>query len=185
MSNQEFENYIALMGKLLQLSQKQRDQISGELRDHLQLRVADLQSEGIEEQDAIRQALEEFGDAAVMAKNFQSVINHKKRRWMMRFVTFSIAGSFLAAILLMALWPSESRFGAPSHSVAQDKAAEARAEVAKNNATHRFSPSTERTMKAEQALKSSGNLRYDETPFAEVMEDLSLRYGLNLSLIHI
>ena len=124
MSNQEFENYIALMGKLLQLSQKQRDQIAGELRDHLQLRVADLQSEGIEEQDAIKQALEEFGDAAVMAKNFQSVINHKKRRWMMRFVTFSIAGSFLAAILLMALWPSESRFGAPSHSVAQDKAAE-------------------------------------------------------------
>ena len=42
MSNQEFENYVTLIGKLLQLTREQRDQISGELQDHLQMRVADL-----------------------------------------------------------------------------------------------------------------------------------------------
>ena len=72
MSNQEFENYVALIGKLLQLTREQRDQISGELQDHLQMRVADLASEGVSKQDAINQALEEFGDAAAMAKNFSN-----------------------------------------------------------------------------------------------------------------
>ncbi len=75
MSNQEFENYVALIGKLLQLTREQREQISGELQDHLQMRVADLMSEGVAKQDAVAKALEEFGDAAVMAKNFQTVIN--------------------------------------------------------------------------------------------------------------
>ena len=100
----------------------------------------------------------------------------------MRFVTFSIAGSFLAAILLMALWPSESRFGAPSHSVAQDKAAEAKAETAGKDPSPRFSPGTELSTKVEEAFKHIANLNYDETPWAEVEEELELRTGLNFLL---
>ena len=181
MSNQEFENYLALIGKLLQLSHKQRDQIAGELRDHLQMRVADLESEGVEKQEAIKRALEEFGDAAVMAKNFQSVINHKKRRWMMRFVTFSIAGSFVAAVLLMAIWPSESRFGAPSRSIAQDGKAAEKVPSA-TEPPIQFSPGTELTIKTEHALRQITDLNYDEDPFADVMEDLETRLGVNFLL---
>ena len=57
MSNQEFENYVALIGKLLQLKPEQRDQIGGELQDHLQMRVADLVEDGMNKQSAISQAL--------------------------------------------------------------------------------------------------------------------------------
>ncbi len=181
MSNQEFENYLALIGKLLQLSRNQRDQIAGELRDHLQMRVADLEGEGTPRQDAIRQALEEFGDAAAMAKNFQSVINHKKRRQMMRFVTFSIAGSFLVAVLLMAMWPSQSHFGAPSTSIAQDNKAVEKTE-SKTEPPIRFSPGTEATIKTERALKRVVDLEYDQTPWSEVEEDLELRLGVNFLL---
>ncbi len=53
MSNQEFENYLRLIGKLLQLSRSQQKQISGELRDHLQSRVADLVAEGVAQEDAV------------------------------------------------------------------------------------------------------------------------------------
>ena len=181
MSNQEFENYIALIGKLLQLNREQRGQIAGELQDHLQMRVADLESEGVEKQEAIRRALEEFGDAAAMAKNFQSVINHKKRRRMMRFITFSIAGSFVAAVLLMALWPSESRFGAPSRSIAQDgKAAEK--VTTTTEPPIQFSPGTELAIKTEHAFRQITDLHYDGDPWSEVMEDLAMTTGANFFL---
>ena len=129
MSNQEFENYVALIGKLLQLKPEQRDQIGGELQDHLQMRVADLVVDGMNKQSAISQALEEFGDAAVMAKNFQTVINMKRRRWMMRFATLATAGLFVVATLLMAMWPNNARFGAPEFSTAQETTGDAKDKI--------------------------------------------------------
>ena len=62
------------------------------------MRVADLVEDGMAKPDAVNQAVEEFGDAAVMAKNFQTVLNLKRRRWMMRFATISMAGAFLVAV---------------------------------------------------------------------------------------
>ena len=184
MSNQEFENYITLMGKLLQLNPDQRDQIAGELQDHMQMRVAELESEGVEKQQAIKQALEEFGDAASMAKNFQSVIKHRNRRRMMRFVTFSIAGSFVAAVLLMAMWPLESHFGSPSQSVAQEGEPKSTAQEPETTADPpiRYSTGTESTIKAEQALRQNVDLDYDEIPYGDVQGELQERTGLNFIL---
>jgi len=54
MSNEEFENYIALVSRLLQLRGKQQEQISVELRDHLQTRAAELESTGETKQAALR-----------------------------------------------------------------------------------------------------------------------------------
>lgn len=182
MSNQEFENYCALIGKLLQLTREQREQISGELQDHLQMRVADLVAEGVAKQDAIAQALEEFGDAAVMAKNFQTVLNLKRRRWMMRFATISMAAAFLATILTMALWPENTRFGAPANSVAQDADAAPSGGFDPNAINQRLSDATQRDFKTEEALKQVIDLNYEETPFSEIMEELSKLTGLNFLL---
>jgi len=181
MSNEEFENYVALMGKLLQFSPEQRDQISGELQDHLQMRVADLVSEGVARPEAISQALEEFGDAAVMAKNFQTVINLKRRRWIMRFATFSIAGVFLAAVLTMAMWPDNSRFGAPDKSMAQ--ADEADFEQSPDDEPEMYvSDATRRTLLAEAMLKKAVDLDFDERPFKEIEKELENTTGLNILL---
>ena len=184
MSNQEFENYVALIGKLLQLTREQRDQISGELQDHLQMRVADLVSEGVAKQDAVAKALEEFGDAAVMAKNFQTVMNLKRRRWMMRFATISIAGAFLAAVLTMALWPDNARFGAPGVSLAQDKETpEAQAKTAGlGEVNFRFSDGTQRDLKTEEALKQVVDLDFMETPMDDIIGELREMTGLNFLL---
>ncbi len=178
MSNQDFENYIALMGKLLPLSKAQLDQMSGELQDHLQMRVLDLVNDGVAHPDAINQAIDEFGDAAVMAKNFQSVLNLKRRRWMMRFTTFSIAGTFLVAVLTMALWPDNSRFGSPDISMAitQDDG------KVDQETGLKLSLGTQQTILAEKALRQVVSLDYDETPFSDVETDLEKRTGLNFLL---
>ena len=183
MSNEEFENYIALVSRLLQLRGKQREQISVELRDHLQTRAAELESTGETKQAALRQAIEEFGDAAAMAKNFQSVQNLKRQRRMMRFTTLAIAGVFLAALFTMSMWPEEARFGAPDSSIAKtvvDKPTHDAVEPPKGKPL--ISNSAKRDLATEKALESATNLEYEETVFSDVKAELEDRFKLNIVL---
>jgi len=183
MSNEEFENYIALVSRLLQLRGKQKDQISVELRDHLQTRAAELESEGETKQTALRQAIEEFGDAAAMAKNFQSVQNLKRQRSMMRFTTFAIAGVFLAALFTMSMWPGEARFGAPESSIARTPRDDGpKRSKSSPSAKQLVSRSSARNLATEKVLEKIIDLNYAETAFSEVKADLEKMSGLNIIL---
>src|SRR5947207_13586100 len=97
MSDREFENYLALLSRLLNLSAKHRARIAGELRTHLEDRLDDLIGQGVSHDDAVRQALEEFGDAAGLAGQFVAISRNRKRRWLMRMTTFSAAAIVLVA----------------------------------------------------------------------------------------
>ena len=180
MSNEEFENYIALVSRLLQLRGKQREQISVELRDHLQTRAAELESQGENKQASLRQAIEEFGDAAAMAKNFQSVHNLKRRRWMMRFTTFAIAGVFLAALFTMSMWPGNARFGAPEISLAAKQKRTDR----RNTTQYRpvVSEASKRDAATAQALEKVGTLEYHEIQVSDVLTELSENLNVNFML---
>ena len=186
MSDKEFENYVALIGKLLQLRRDERELIAQELQDHLQMRIADLKSDGVSREAAVSQALEEFGDAAVMAKNFQTVLELKRRRWVMRFATLSIAGVFLVAILAMAMWPGDARFGAPGTGLAQGNGAGDTAapveEAAEPNEQTAVSDATHRDILAERRLREPIDLDFTETPVSEILFELRDRTGLNFLL---
>jgi hypothetical protein len=82
--DREFENYLALLTGMLRLRRTQRESISGELRDHLIEHVAHLEASGITHEEAVRRALEEFGDAAALAANFQALVGMRRRRLIMR-----------------------------------------------------------------------------------------------------
>ena len=183
MSDQEFKNYVALISKLLHLKRGQQESIGGELKDHLQARVADLVEEGVPEEAAFQQALEEFGDAAAMAKNFQTVLDLKQRRWMMRFTTLAVAGAFLAAVFTMAMWPAGARFGAPAATMAttQDDGTAAEAKPA---ASMQMSQSTKSDLETEQALKLITDLEYDQTVITDVLSELGEKFGLNFMLTY-
>ena len=166
MSDQEFKNYVALISKLLHLKEGQQETIGGELQDHLQTRVADLMDEGVPKEAAFQQALEEFGDAAAMARNFQTVLDLKRRRWMMRFTTLAMAGVFLAAVFTMAMWPEvpglarqPRRWPRPTTILQQPRP--------KPPATVQVSPATKSDLAAEKALKQLTDLEYEEVPFAD------------------
>jgi hypothetical protein len=204
MSNSEFENYLALIGKLLQLTRQQRESIGTELRDHLESRVADLMDLGLDHSLAVQQALEEFGDAALMAKNLQFVSQLNRRRWMMRFATFSIVGCFLAAVLTMALWPENPRFGAPDQSMAdvQDQDDKALAAANKESpfegvkdpfgaagsgapGSPQVSPKHHPTVfeindQLEKSLLELVDLTYEEVEWGEIRRDLHARFNLNI-----
>ena len=181
MSDQEFKNYVALISKLLHLKQGQQESIGGELKDHLQTRVADLIEEGVPKETAFQRALEEFGDAAAMARNFQTVLDLKRRRWMMRFTTLAMAGVFLAAVFTMAMWPEGARFGTPATTMATTNDDPATAE-SPPLATMQMSPATKSDLATEKALKQVTNLEYEEVPFVDAMRELEDKFSLNFML---
>lgn len=189
MSNEEFENYLKLIGKLLQLSKKQQSLIGIELRDHLQSRTADLMEAGMSQQAALSQALEEFGDATVMAQNFQFVSSMKRKRWMMRFATLSIAGLFVAVVMVMSLWPENARFGAPDRLAAgnfdQDDEVLQESIDPPVGAMNRVEPDGFAEIRRlnehiESALRKNADVMYEEADWEEVSRDLSERFGFNI-----
>lgn len=105
MPEHDFELYLSLLSRFLRLNPAQRDEIADELRDHLEQRLEELSSRGISREEAIRQALDEFGDAAELASHFTKATHIRRRRLIMR-CTLGTVGALAATLLVAtAFWP--------------------------------------------------------------------------------
>ena len=177
MSEHELENYIALVGSLLRLGKSQREEIGNELRDHLQTRVDALKDAGYSAEESVRKALAEFGDAAGLAVDFVSVVQQQRRRWMMRFTTFSVVGVFFVIVLATAMWPEQARFGGPGKGNAQDPTADSNPFDRKTQDADPFAggPSKKESTRSKNeiikaAIFESQRIRNDKTEAALDME---------------
>jgi hypothetical protein len=127
MSEQEFELYLSLLGRLLRLDAAQREQIADELRDHFEERLEELMLLGHSRPAAIQLALEEFGDAAGLAAHFTHISHRRKRRLIMRCTLGTIIGMAAAILLVASLWPDAAPVPVNRTAVAQQaKPADAR-----------------------------------------------------------
>jgi hypothetical protein len=122
MSDREFENYLTLLSGLLRLDRGQRAAIAEELRSHLEDRLEELIERGVARDEAIKQALAEFGDAAGLAGQFTKISVHRKRRWLMRIATYSAAATVLFAAGLAIVWPARNAGPGPASAAAQNAA---------------------------------------------------------------
>src|SRR5688572_26584629 len=120
MSDREFENYLTLLAGLLRLDGKQRGAIAEELRSHLEDRLEELVARGVSREEAVRRALAEFGDAAGLAGQFAAISQSRRRRWLMRVMTFSVAATLLLAAGIAVLWPVRNAAPGVAQAVAQD-----------------------------------------------------------------
>ena len=123
MSEQEFELYLELLGRLMRLSPQQREAVAYELRDHLEERFAELLAQGLPRREAVVQALAEFGEAHLLAQEFSRLAQERRRRLIMRCTLAS--GLVLAVVLLVsvAFWPAGAPRSTPSNAVAQQQPA--------------------------------------------------------------
>ena len=202
MSEQEIHNYIALVCSLLRLNTSQREEIGNELRDHLDTRVQALLDAGYEREVAIRMALGEFGDAAGLAVQFVSVVQHNRRRWMMRFASFSVVAMFIVIILTVAMWPRDSRFGGPDRVAAQqegDVAADPFAggglvssggNVLPSNGSNSAAPENvysqirDKNAAIENALDSPIKVSFREVEWGVVVETLEEKFQISMHCHH-
>jgi hypothetical protein len=107
MPEREFELYLSVLSRLLRLSPQQKDSIADELRDHLEERFEDLVRSGISRDDAIRQALDEFGDAAGLAVDFTAVSKKRVRRLIMRSTAAITAVIAIVAFFVSDMAPQQ------------------------------------------------------------------------------
>jgi RND family efflux transporter MFP subunit len=121
MSEQEFELYLKLLSRCLSLTPGQREQIADELRDHLEERLAELAQSGIPREKAILQALDECGEAAVLAANFTAIARLKRRRILMRLSLGSVGVLTAGLLIAIAFWPENRAVRGPERVVAQEK----------------------------------------------------------------
>jgi hypothetical protein len=119
MPEHEFELYLSLLSRFLRLKPAQRDELADELRDHLEERLEALAVRGLSREEAIRTALDEFGDAAELAHHFTHLAHVRKRRLIMRF-TFGTDAALAASLLVAtAFWPETHNSPTPQRAIAQ------------------------------------------------------------------
>jgi len=97
LSQQEFELYLNRLSRGLRLTSRQRAQISDELRDHLEERLEELAGAGVSRDRAALMALDEFGDASVLAGRLTNIARLKRRRYLTRL-------SLSSVVLLVAVF---------------------------------------------------------------------------------
>jgi hypothetical protein len=195
MSEQEFELYLRLLSRCLSLTSQQREQISDELRDHLEERLDELARAGVPREKAVFQALDEFGDAAVLAAHFTTIAQLKRRRFLMRLSLGSVAALAAALLVAFAFWPENRAMQGPAPLFAQNKAnllgsASPRPAHAPSTSPTTSPAPTEHPLssdvgehpKIEAALDSTTEFTIDPQPLKDAIDFIATRYSIPIIL---
>src|SRR5690606_23404374 len=91
---------------VLRLKPEQRAEIADELRDHLEARLEELSASGLPRDQAVRQALDELGDAAHLADHFTRISQLRKRRLIMRCTIGTLSAATAAVMGAVLFWPA-------------------------------------------------------------------------------
>jgi hypothetical protein len=166
-SQQEFELYLKRLSRGLRLTSRQRAQISDELRDHLEERLEELADAGVPRDQAALVALDEFGDASVLAGRLTTIARLKRRRFLTHLSLSSVALLVVAFFTAFAFRPEERPVERPPQVLAENipqpkPVAKASAETAK---TQLLPAQTEALERAADARKIPvGSRVADEHP---------------------
>ena len=171
MSEQEFELYLSLLGRMLRLDSAQREQIADELRDHFEERLDELIRLGHSRPEAIARTLEEFGDAAGLAAHFTHISHRRKKRLIMRCTLGTIVGMAAAILVVAALWPTDAPV--PVNGVAVAQQAQAPQSVPAEAPASLSAVDARRAAIEEKLNTRLNKIDFIEVNFSEVLKYLS------------
>jgi HAAS domain-containing protein len=175
MNDREFENYLALLSGMLRLRRTQQSDIAGELRDHLIEHVAELERRGVPHQQAVREALEEFGDAAALAASFSALVRARRRRLIMRC---TIGTSLVLAGLMIGVFAFRPPVENDSNvAQAQQGAGETTKSTAKERGKE-DKAARDLDQATREELKKIADVQLNEIPLKDVLEHLSDKHNV-------
>lgn len=182
MSDREFELYLSALSRLLRLTAGQREEIADELRDHLEERLAELTATGVPHDDAVRRALDEFGDAAGLAAHFTRLSKRRTRRLLMRWTLATVVTASMVAMLASAFWPQAPGVPAPPAVNAQGGGGLGGGPTAPIASRGR-SGDTARNAELEKKLSQQlDKVAWLEKPIGEIILDISMK--IKVDIIH-
>lgn len=99
-SASSIDAWLNVASRLMHLPESTRAEISSELREHLRERVRDLLLSGCDEAHAVRQAIDELGETAQLARRFEAANKPQSRRPLMHaMLTLLGAGAVAAGVM--------------------------------------------------------------------------------------
>ena len=113
------EEFLRKLRGLLGAGRARSARVLEEIEDHLAAQQEELVGLGMEHDEAWRRVVEEFGDVDDFVGSEHRLNNQRKWRWMMRYTTLTILGTFAVIVGVMAMAPEHGRLR-PSVSVAQE-----------------------------------------------------------------
>ena len=171
MSQGEFDAYLARLLKSLRGRKGRSADLADELRDHLDARLDELLAEGKSRDEAIRLALEEFGEAAELAQEFSRLAKSRRRRFVMRCTAASsvvVASVLLVALSLMPVIPEGP--GAPP-AIAQEEAAKPEAIASSNPGDE--SVEQKAIAALDRKLSQAVEVKFSDVPLREAIESIA------------
>lgn len=182
MPEKEFEIYLSLLSKLLRLSPAQKAAISDELRDHMEQRLADLIQGGMSRDEAIKTAMDEFGDVTGLALDLTRVSKSPIKKVVVR-------GTVAASIAAVAIvcWVS---FFAPDHRAVAPVAVHAQQAPSSGDQADKVEPARPRPDSAflsdeelfPDFLSKTIEVNFSDNPLHEVCSYLSDITGVPVML---
>ncbi len=175
MSEQEFELYLSLLSRFLKLSPRQRTEIADELRDHLAARLEELAADGLPRAEAIRAALEEFGDAADLAEHFTQIARKRTRRLIMRFTVGTVAALAIGIFCVTAFWPAQAPLQMQPLIVAQQAPETGTPTPAPASSAEKFASERDRLRAEVEKILDTATIsaNFVDTPLQEVLDFLA------------
>ncbi|NQV26846.1 MAG: hypothetical protein HQ518_21050 [Rhodopirellula sp.] len=176
MPEHEFEIYLSVLSRLMKLDAQQKAAIADELSDHLEERFEELVRSGLGRDEAIRQALDEFGDASGLAVDLTRVSQKRIRRILMRS---SLATATLVTVgfgWMFLFPPANAEVETETRLVAQDSPATPNVPAASRKA-----PTTAVKISLDQDssdfdapfLKNQISVNFAETPLNDALQYIS------------
>ncbi len=106
MPDSAFDPFLSEVARALGQRPEQSAAVTDELRDHLEERLAELLKRGVPRESAVQTAIDELGNAATLAAEFNTVSRDLRRRWIMRYATATVAAAVLVLLVTAAFWPN-------------------------------------------------------------------------------
>ena len=180
MSEHEFNAYLSVLSRLLRLEPGQREEIADELRDHLSERLDELLRAGCSREEAIRRALDEFGDAAGLAARFTYIVTSRKRRKLMRLTLGTLGVTAVVVFAGLALWPEVPGQPAVAPVVAQQQVQQPATHQPEEPKYYKYYDTAGARQAAAPEMAVDAKLRkpledvsFTETPLGDVIEYVS------------
>lgn len=119
----DIEGWLDLLDRFLKLPNQHKQSIREELRGHLTERVRDLMLTGTEREFAMRQAINELGEAAELAERFRHANHYPRRRLLMNALLAGVCTTVvIGAVAVMNSNGNQSSAIAPAFYAAQEQA---------------------------------------------------------------
>jgi hypothetical protein len=109
-SSASIDAWLNVVSRLMHLPEATRREICSELREHLRERVRDLLllgGAGSDERDALRQAIDELGETAQLARRFEAANQPRTRRTVMHAL-LALVGAGAVAAGVMTFTPNRN-----------------------------------------------------------------------------